>query len=82
MHNDTYHIGDYKASYFQAIKDNRRCDITITELCMIKWILHFKQSEDELRNPTTFRAAFYEDFSLTTSGHGKMNWQVKLSLHV
>jgi hypothetical protein len=48
---------------------------------MIKWLLHFKGSEDDSGNPTTFKAAFYEDFSLISTGHGKMNWQVAISLY-
>jgi hypothetical protein len=74
-------IGDHKASYFQAVKDSRRSDINVTELCMIKWLLHFKGSEDDSGNPTTFKAAFYEDFSLISTGHGKMNWQVAISFY-
>mmetsp|Transcript_25570 Transcript_25570/g.24449 ORF Transcript_25570/g.24449 Transcript_25570/m.24449 type:complete len:270 (-) Transcript_25570:113-922(-) len=69
------HIGDYKASYCQAVKDSRRTDITVTELCMIKWLLHFKGSDDDSDSPTVYKTAFYEDFSMITAGHGKLNWQ-------
>ena len=53
----------------------RRQDINVKELCLIKWVLHFKQSmnEDTVR---PFEATFNEDFSLFTTMHGRMNWQV------
>ena len=69
--------GDYKGSYFQAARDMRRHDLNITELCAIKWVLHFKQSIDGM---SPFEAKFDEDFSLLTTMHGRMNWQVKALL--
>ena len=68
--------GDCKASYFQTAKDMRRHDMNVAELCSIKWVLHFKQiMGEESMNP--FEAKFNDDFSLFTSMHGRMNWQVR-----
>jgi len=38
-------IGQHKASLFQAMKDMKRRDINISELCAIQWRFHFKQSD-------------------------------------
>ena len=38
-------IGQHKASYFHGVKDLRRRDINISELCSIQWRFHFKQSD-------------------------------------
>ena len=38
-------IGQYKASLFHAMKDMKRHDINISELCSIPWRFHFKQSD-------------------------------------
>ena len=71
--------GDYKGSYFQAAKDMRRHDLNITELCAIKWVLHFKQSVDGM---SPFEAKFNEDFSLMTPMHGRMDWQVNYHIEL
>ena len=54
--------------------------MNIKELCMIKWVLHFKQamSEESVR---PFEAIFHEDFSLVTTMHGRMNWQASNMKH-
>ena len=41
-------IGQHKASFFHAIKDMRRRDINFSELCLIKWRFHFRQSESDV----------------------------------
>jgi hypothetical protein len=55
----------------------RQDDLTIKELCSIKWLLHFKQSAaEEANNPSKFFTKFDDDFGLYTNGLGNMIWKV------
>lgn len=38
-------VGQHKASLYHAMKDMKRRDINISELCAIQWRFHFKQSD-------------------------------------
>ena len=38
-------VGQHKATLFHAMKDMKRRDINISELCAIQWRFHFKQSD-------------------------------------
>lgn len=69
-------LGEYKASYYFALREARRLTIHLSELCMIKWAFHFKQAE---AGDECFVTKFYEDFTMDSRLHvQKLNWQVTL----
>lgn len=73
-------MGQYKASYFEAKKDMRRQDITVSELCRIKWVFHFKHHQpmdQDTDGPSpTWESTFSEDFTMNSAMHSeRLTWQ-------
>lgn len=68
-----------KSSNFLPTTNPNPNDLSIQDLCAIKWLLHFKSAASvEKDSPSNFFTRFSDNFNLYTNGLGSMVWKVAI----
>jgi hypothetical protein len=68
-------IGVFKASYFYSVKEVKRTEIMMSELCQIHWAFHFKRAE--FPDNVEWTSSFLPDYTMKSDlNEQSYTWQV------